>query len=87
LNWCALRAEGSEFGGPGAEIRSVLERGATRIAPFAGVAIDRIVREAFQLAGKSVREKKSLTEFDVKNWILKEFEAAGIWPRKGRISP
>jgi len=49
----------------------------------AGVAIDRIVREAFQLAAKSVREKKTLTEFDLKNWILKEFDAAGIWAEDG----
>jgi Xaa-Pro aminopeptidase len=50
---------------------------------FAGTAIDRIVREAFQYAAKSVREKKALTEFDLKNWILKEFEAAGIWTEEG----
>ena len=49
----------------------------------AGVAIDRIVRDAFLLAAKSVREKKTLTELDVKNWILKEFEAAGIWAEEG----
>jgi Xaa-Pro aminopeptidase len=49
----------------------------------AGVAIDRIVREAFQYAGKCVREKKAITEFDLKNWILKEFEAAGIWAEEG----
>ena len=49
----------------------------------AGVAIDRIVREAFQLSAKSVREKRTLTEFDVKNWILKEFDAAGIWAEEG----
>jgi Xaa-Pro dipeptidase len=49
----------------------------------AGVAIDRIVREAFQQAAKSVREKKPLTEFDLKNWILKEFDAAGIWTEEG----
>ncbi len=49
----------------------------------AGVAIDRIVHEAFQLAAKSVREKRTLTEFDVKNWILKEFDAAGIWTEEG----
>src|SRR2546425_12795355 len=36
----------------------------------AGVAVDRIVRGAFQLAAKSVREKKTLTEFDLKSWIL-----------------
>jgi Xaa-Pro aminopeptidase len=49
----------------------------------AGVAIDRIVREAFQFAAKSVREKKTITEFDLKNWILKEYEAAGIWTEEG----
>lgn len=49
----------------------------------AGAAIDRIVREAFQFAAKCVREKKALTEFDLKNWILKEFEAAGIWTEEG----
>jgi len=49
----------------------------------AGVAIDRIVREAFQFAARSVREKKTLTEFDLKNWILAEFDAAGIWAEEG----
>jgi Xaa-Pro aminopeptidase len=49
----------------------------------AGVIIDRIVREAFQLAAKSVQEKRTLTEFDLKNWILKEFAAAGLWTEEG----
>src|SRR5437899_12263095 len=44
----------------------------------AGVAIDRIVREAFQHATSCVREEKTLTEYDLKRWILNEFEAAGI---------
>jgi Xaa-Pro dipeptidase len=44
----------------------------------AGVVIDRVVREAFQLAAKNVREKKTFTEYDLKQWILKEFESAGI---------
>jgi Xaa-Pro aminopeptidase len=44
----------------------------------AGAVIDRVVREAFQLAAKNVREKKSFTEYDLKLWILKEFESAGI---------
>jgi Xaa-Pro dipeptidase len=44
----------------------------------AGAVIDRVVREAFQLAAKNVREKKAFTEYDLKLWILKEFEAAGI---------
>jgi Xaa-Pro dipeptidase len=44
----------------------------------AGKVIDRVVREAFQLAAKSVRDKKNFTEYDLKLWILKEFDAAGI---------
>jgi Xaa-Pro aminopeptidase len=49
----------------------------------AGVAIDRIVREAFQHAARCVREKKPLTEYDLKQWILKEFEASGIVTEEG----
>src|SRR5207302_9459391 len=41
------------------------------------------VRDAFQLAAKSVREKQTLTEFDLKNWILKQFDAAGIGAEEG----
>jgi len=49
----------------------------------AGAAIDRIAREAFQYAAKNVREKKAITEYDLKVWILKEFENAGIWAEEG----
>jgi len=49
----------------------------------AGAAIDRIVREAFQHVAKNVREKKTITEYDLKVWILKEFENAGIWAEEG----
>lgn len=49
----------------------------------AGVAIDRTVRGAFQHAANCVREKKPLTEYDLKLWILKEFESAGIWAEEG----
>jgi Xaa-Pro aminopeptidase len=49
----------------------------------AGVVIDRVVREAFQLAGRNVREKKTFTEYDLKEWILKEFAAAGITADQG----
>ncbi|PYT57463.1 MAG: hypothetical protein DMG35_20225 [Acidobacteria bacterium] len=49
----------------------------------AGVAIDQIVRGAFAYAAGSVREKKALTEYDLKQWILKEFEAAGLWTEEG----
>ena len=49
----------------------------------AGTVIDRVVREAFQLAAKNVREKKTFTEYDLKKWILKEFDAAGIIADQG----
>ncbi len=49
----------------------------------AGVAIDRIVREAFQHAANSVRENIPLTEYDLKQWILKEFDAAGLMTEEG----
>lgn len=49
----------------------------------AGVAIDRIVREGFQLAAKNVRDKKTLTEYDLKQWFLKEFEAAKLTADNG----
>ena len=49
----------------------------------AGVIIDRIVRGAFEHAGKCVREKTPLTEYDLKQWILKEFEAGGVWAEVG----
>ena len=49
----------------------------------AGAAIDRIVREAFQRAGNSVREKKTLTEYDLQQWIRQEFERAGVSTEQG----
>ena len=49
----------------------------------AGRAIDRIVREAFQHAAKCVLEKRLLTEYDLKQWILEQFEAAGIVTEEG----
>jgi Xaa-Pro dipeptidase len=44
----------------------------------AGAAIDRIISDAFALAARSVREKKKITEYDLKKFILREFAAAGI---------
>jgi Xaa-Pro dipeptidase len=44
----------------------------------AGAVIDLVVRGAFELAANNVREKKTFTEYDLKEWILKEFESAGI---------
>ena len=49
----------------------------------AGEAIDKIVGGAFQLAAKSVREKKTLTEYALQQWILGEFDEAGIMSEEG----
>jgi Xaa-Pro dipeptidase len=44
----------------------------------AGKAIDRIVQDAFSRAAQGVREKKYLTEVALQNWILQEFDKAGL---------
>lgn len=49
----------------------------------AGAVIDRVVREGFQLGAKNVREKKTFTEYDLQQWIKKEFDAAGITADNG----
>jgi Xaa-Pro dipeptidase len=49
----------------------------------AGRAIDRIVREAFDYAAISVKGKKPLTEYDLKEFILRKFEEAGIMTEEG----
>jgi Xaa-Pro aminopeptidase len=49
----------------------------------AGKSIDRIVREAFALAAKSVREGKPLTEVGLQQWILAEFEKDDITTDEG----
>ena len=49
----------------------------------AGAVIDRVVREAFELAARNVREQKAFTEYDLKLWIQKQFEAAGIAAAEG----
>jgi Xaa-Pro aminopeptidase len=49
----------------------------------AGKSIDRIVREAFALAAKSVREGKPLTEVALQQWILAEFEKDDITTEEG----
>lgn len=49
----------------------------------AGRAIDRIVREAFEHAARSVREKTPLTEYDLQQWILCKFAEAGLETEEG----
>jgi Xaa-Pro dipeptidase len=44
----------------------------------AGMIIDRVIEGAFQQAANSVRQKQTLTEYDLQQWILHEFEAGGI---------
>jgi len=44
----------------------------------AGVIIDRVIQGAFQQTATSVREKRTMTEWDLQQWILREFAAAGI---------
>jgi Xaa-Pro dipeptidase len=50
---------------------------------LAGKTIDRIVAGAFALAAKGVREKKSLTEVELQQWILAEFEKADLITDEG----
>jgi Xaa-Pro aminopeptidase len=49
----------------------------------AGRAIDRIVREAFEHAANCVKQKKPLTEYDLKEWMLRRFDGAGITTEEG----
>ena len=50
---------------------------------LAGKTIDRIVAEAFVLAGKGVRDKKPLTEVALQQWILTQFEKADLATDEG----
>ena len=49
----------------------------------AGEGVDRIIREAFQLAAKGARDGRPLTEYVLKQWILKEFDAADLTAEEG----
>src|SRR5258708_10785996 len=44
----------------------------------AGEAVDRIIREAFQVAAKGARDGEPPTGFDLKQWILRGFHAARV---------
>jgi Xaa-Pro dipeptidase len=54
----------------GEQLRSHLE---------AGKIVDRITQQAFQRAGAFVREKKSLTEHELQQWIVDQFRAHRIF--------
>jgi Xaa-Pro dipeptidase len=49
----------------------------------AGRAIDRIVQEAFSHAASCVKTKKSLTEYDLQQFILQKFDEAGVLCEEG----
>jgi Xaa-Pro dipeptidase len=49
----------------------------------AGKIIDRVIRGAFEEAAKHVRAKQAFTEFDLQQWILREFSASGIQREEG----
>jgi len=50
---------------------------------YAAKHVDRIVAEAFQLAARGVREGKPHTEHGLKEWILRQFAAAGLATEEG----
>jgi len=58
--------EGGELGRPGAEYEPAGADEQLESHPVAGAAIDRIVARGFQHAAKNVREKKTITEYDLK---------------------
>ena len=49
----------------------------------AGRAIDRIVQEAFSHTASCVKAKKSLTEYDLQQFILQKFDEAGVMCEEG----
>jgi Xaa-Pro dipeptidase len=49
----------------------------------AGAAIDKIIAASFRHAADSVRARKTLSEFDLQQFILREFAAAGITRTEG----
>lgn len=49
----------------------------------AGGAIDRIVRETFEYAGKCVKDKKPVNEYELQQFIRQKFDEAGIIADEG----
>ena len=49
----------------------------------AGRAIDQIVKGAFAQAAEAVKKGTPLTEYDLKEWIVRQFEQAGIVTEEG----
>jgi len=51
----------------------------------AGKIVDRITQVAFARAGAMIREGKTLTEFALKEWILKQFKENGLETADGPV--
>ncbi len=49
----------------------------------AGKIIDGAIRGAFDEVAKHIRAKRTLTEYDLQQWFLKQFEASGIQREDG----
>lgn len=52
----------------------------------AGRRIDRIIQGAFARAGDFVRDGKTLTEYDLAQWILEQFEASNLETPSGPVA-
>ena len=78
-----LGAESGEFGGPAQRYEACWTPQQLESHMAAGRAIDRIVREGFQRAGEHVRNKQPITEYDLQQCILREFEPEGIMTENG----
>jgi Xaa-Pro dipeptidase len=52
----------------------------------AGKKIDRIIQQAFQRAGEFVREGKTLSEYDLAQWIREQFEANSLESLDGPVA-
>lgn len=46
----------------------------------AGKIIDRVTKDAFARAASFVRESKALSEFELQQWMVEQFRAAGVIP-------
>lgn len=60
------------------EFEAFIDEKGFRFHLQASKTIDRIRKQAFELIGKSVKEKLDLTEYDVQRFILKRFQEQGL---------
>ncbi|MDI6804769.1 MAG: M24 family metallopeptidase [Bacteroidota bacterium] len=60
------------------EFEAFIDEKSYRLHLQASKLIDRIRKEAFELIGKSVKEKLNLTEYDVQQFIMNRFKKDGL---------